>query len=61
MSDAFLAMLLALPRVDAAKRSPDRRWVAFTWANEGHGIQRPANQAVLYRRLADFFDAALSG
>lgn len=29
------------------------------FADEGHGISRPANQAVLYRRLADFFARAL--
>ena len=27
--------------------------------DEGHGIARPGNQAVLYRRLAEFFDNAL--
>jgi len=31
----FLDALLTLPEVDAAKLSPDRRWVAFTWANLG--------------------------
>jgi dipeptidyl aminopeptidase/acylaminoacyl peptidase len=30
------------------------------FADEGHGIHRPTNQAILYRRLADFFEAALS-
>jgi dipeptidyl aminopeptidase/acylaminoacyl peptidase len=29
------------------------------FADEGHGIHRPANQVILYKRLADFFDAAL--
>lgn len=29
------------------------------FADEGHGIHRPANQAVLYRRLAAFFEDAL--
>lgn len=29
------------------------------FADEGHGIHRPANQARLYRRLADFFEEAL--
>jgi dipeptidyl aminopeptidase/acylaminoacyl peptidase len=29
------------------------------FADEGHGIHRPVNQATLYRRLADFFEAAL--
>jgi dipeptidyl aminopeptidase/acylaminoacyl peptidase len=29
------------------------------FADEGHGIGRPANQAVLYRRLADFFESTL--
>ncbi len=28
--------------------------------DEGHGIQKPANQATLYARLADFFDRALA-
>ncbi|UCH61521.1 MAG: prolyl oligopeptidase family serine peptidase [Anaerolineales bacterium] len=27
--------------------------------DEGHGIAKPANQAVLYTRLADFFNKAL--
>jgi dipeptidyl aminopeptidase/acylaminoacyl peptidase len=27
--------------------------------DEGHGIRKPANQAILYRRLADFFEKAL--
>jgi dipeptidyl aminopeptidase/acylaminoacyl peptidase len=25
--------------------------------DEGHGIYRPANEAILYARLADFFEA----
>lgn len=29
--------------------------------DEGHGIHRPANQAVLFRRLAEFFEQALGG
>jgi dipeptidyl aminopeptidase/acylaminoacyl peptidase len=29
------------------------------FADEGHGIHRPTNQATLYRRLAEFFEAAL--
>ncbi|GAC1547812.1 MAG: hypothetical protein NVS2B7_23550 [Herpetosiphon sp.] len=31
----------------------------LTFEDEGHGIAKPANQATLYRRLADFFDQAL--
>jgi dipeptidyl aminopeptidase/acylaminoacyl peptidase len=30
----------------------------LTFADEGHGISRPENQRVLYRRLAEFFAAA---
>jgi len=29
--------------------------------DEGHGITKPANQEVLYARLAEFFEAALTG
>lgn len=32
----------------------------LTFADEGHGISRPANQRVLYRRLAEFFGEAFS-
>lgn len=35
MHDAFLHALLALPEVDQAQLSPDRRWVAFTWERAG--------------------------
>jgi dipeptidyl aminopeptidase/acylaminoacyl peptidase len=42
-------------RLDAAGILYER--LEFT--DEGHGIHRPANQAVLYRRLAQFFDEAL--
>jgi dipeptidyl aminopeptidase/acylaminoacyl peptidase len=31
----------------------------LVFEDEGHGIYRPHNQAVLYRKLADFFGAAL--
>ncbi len=31
----------------------------LVFQDEGHGIARPANQAKLYRRLADFFEEAL--
>jgi dipeptidyl aminopeptidase/acylaminoacyl peptidase len=31
----------------------------LVFEDEGHGIYKPANQAVLYARLADFFDAHL--
>ncbi|NJN18199.1 MAG: S9 family peptidase [Oscillochloris sp.] len=29
------------------------------FADEGHGIHRPTNQAILYRRLAEFFEQSL--
>ncbi|MBN1148969.1 MAG: S9 family peptidase [Anaerolineales bacterium] len=32
----------------------------LVFEDEGHGIARPANQKVLYARLADFFDKAFS-
>ena len=32
----------------------------LTFEDEGHGISRPKNLKVLYQRLADFFEAALS-
>jgi len=30
----------------------------LAFEDEGHGISRPANQRILYTRLADFFGAA---
>ncbi len=35
MVDPFLQALLAVPVVDTARLSPDRRWVAFTWERAG--------------------------
>lgn len=35
MEDTFLEALLALPTIDEARLSPDRRWVAFTWERVG--------------------------
>lgn len=34
------------------------RYEVLTFADEGHGIGRPANQRVLFKRLGDFFDEA---
>lgn len=34
------------------------RYELLIFEDEGHGIGRPANQRVLYRRLADFFSSA---
>jgi dipeptidyl aminopeptidase/acylaminoacyl peptidase len=31
----------------------------LVFADEGHGIDKPANQEILYARLADFFEKAL--
>lgn len=42
-------------RLDAAGIPYER----LEFEDEGHGIHRPANQAVLFRRLAAFFDDAL--
>ena len=36
------------------------RYELLAFEDEGHGIARPANQRVLYRRLADFFEEALA-
>jgi dipeptidyl aminopeptidase/acylaminoacyl peptidase len=33
----------------------------LVFEDEGHGIQKPANQEVLYAKLADFFEQALVG
>ncbi len=33
----------------------------MVFEDEGHGINKPANQERLYTRLAVFFDSALSG
>jgi len=32
----------------------------LTFDDEGHGISRPANQRVLYKRIAAFFAAAFA-
>jgi dipeptidyl aminopeptidase/acylaminoacyl peptidase len=36
------------------------RYELLTFEDEGHGIARPKNLEVLYPRLANFFEAALS-
>ncbi len=36
------------------------RYELLMFEDEGHGIGRPANQRVLYRRLADFFSGAFA-
>ena len=43
--------------LDAAKRP----YEVLTFKDEGHGIRRRANRRILWRRLADFFEAALVG
>jgi len=42
--------------LDAAKRPYD----VLTFKDEGHGIRRRANRRILWRRLADFFEAAFT-
>ena len=37
------------------------RYEVLTFEDEGHGIHKRANNRLLYRRLADFFEAAFSG
>jgi dipeptidyl aminopeptidase/acylaminoacyl peptidase len=34
-------------------------YCTLVFEDEGHGIIKPANQAKLYQKLADFFDRAL--
>jgi dipeptidyl aminopeptidase/acylaminoacyl peptidase len=34
---------------------------SLVFSNEGHGIHKPANQEVLYARIADFFEKAFRG
>jgi dipeptidyl aminopeptidase/acylaminoacyl peptidase len=43
--------------LDAVKRP----YEVLTFKDEGHGIRRRANRRILWRRLADFFEAALVG
>jgi dipeptidyl aminopeptidase/acylaminoacyl peptidase len=47
--------------VRAVREALDRAGIEYevlAFEDEGHGIHRPANQRILYRRLADFFTAA---
>lgn len=41
-------------------KAADIGYELLTFPDEGHGIGRPANQRVLYRRIADFFARAFS-
>jgi dipeptidyl aminopeptidase/acylaminoacyl peptidase len=41
-------------------RQHDIPFELVVFDDEGHGVLRPANQQVLYRRIADFFDASLA-
>jgi len=43
--------------LDAAKRPYD----VLAFEDEGHGVRRLANRRILWRRLAEFFEAALVG
>jgi dipeptidyl aminopeptidase/acylaminoacyl peptidase len=47
--------------VRVVREALDRAGIAYeilAFEDEGHGIVRPANQRVLYRRLAEFFGDA---
>jgi dipeptidyl aminopeptidase/acylaminoacyl peptidase len=47
--------------VRAVRSALDRAGIAYevlAFEDEGHGIVRPANQRLLYRRLVEFFSAA---
>ena len=46
-----------LPRLEAASVPYD----LLVFPDEGHGVLRPENQRVLYRRLKEFFGAAFGG
>ena len=46
--------------VRAALDRAGTRYEVLTFADEGHGIARPRNQRVLFKRLADFFGAAFA-
>ncbi len=46
--------------VRAALDAAGIRYEVLTFPDEGHGIARPANQRVLYGRLAAFFEAAFA-
>jgi len=50
-------LAVAREALDAAKRP----YEVLTFKDEGHGIRRRANRRILWRRLADFFEAALVG
>jgi dipeptidyl aminopeptidase/acylaminoacyl peptidase len=46
------------------RRALEAAGVAYdllTFEDEGHGIRKQANRRLLYRRLADFFEAAFAG
>lgn len=46
--------------VQAALDAAGKKYELLAFADEGHGIAKPANQRVLYRRLAAFFGAAFA-
>jgi dipeptidyl aminopeptidase/acylaminoacyl peptidase len=46
----------------AVRQALDAHQVAYetlVFEDEGHGINKPANLKILYRRLADFFSSSL--
>src|SRR5262249_43089161 len=50
--------------VRAVKIALDKAGIEYqllTFDNEGHGIDRPENQKILYQRLVDFFSDAFEG
>lgn len=52
---------VAPDNVDAVVAALERHGISYellTFEDEGHGISRPENLRTLYRRLADFFEAA---
>jgi dipeptidyl aminopeptidase/acylaminoacyl peptidase len=46
--------------VEAALKLHAVAYELLTFADEGHGIHKPANRAVLYRRLGEFFARSLA-
>lgn len=50
-----------LRAVEAAMDAAGVAYQTLTFADEGHGIAKPANCRVLYRRLADFFAESFAG
>jgi len=50
-----------LRAVEAAMDNAGVRYQTLTFADEGHGISKPANCRVLYRGLADFFGESFAG